>query len=114
MNPYEKLREAVETALLDLESHGCDEDSYEYLNERFGDEDRDALPVQLHKKYKEALAVPRRNCDVGTEREQSKRFDEYCFNHRTYEYGCGNCPLLSSVCCELAWGQLPYKKGEIK
>lgn len=53
-----KLREAVEAALYDLESHGCDEDTYEYLNERFGDEERDSLPVKLHKQYKAALAAP--------------------------------------------------------
>lgn len=63
-------------------------------------------------KVMEAIAEPLRNCDIGTEREQSKRFDAYCYAHRTYELGCGDCPLLQSVCCELAWAQLPYEEGE--
>lgn len=79
-----------------------------------------SLILQFAKKLcdrmnKEAeIGRPRRNCDVGTEREQSKRFDAYCYAHRTIDYGCGNCPLLDSVCCEFAWGQLPYEEGEAK
>lgn len=58
-----------------------------------------------------ALAEPPRNCDVGSEQEQSQRFDKFCFTNRTYEWGCSDCPLLKSVCCELAWAQMPYREG---
>lgn len=62
----------------------------------------------------EALAEPLRNCEVGTEREQSQRFDKYCYDNKTYEYGCGKCPLFLKVCCELAWAQLPYESEVVK
>ena len=56
---------------------------------------------------------PRRNCDVGTAKEQSARFDKFCYDHRSYEKGCGGCPFLDGEpCCELAWAQLPYEAKE--
>ena len=56
-----------------------------------------------------------RNCDVGTVKEQAERFDCFCYNHRSREKGCGDCPLLDGgPCCELAWTQMPYEKGEQK
>ena len=59
-----------------------------------------------------ALSAPPRNCDVGTVEEQAERFDEFCYNHRSREKGCGDCPLLDGVsCCELAWAQMPYEEG---
>ena len=56
-----------------------------------------------------------RNCDVGTAEEQAERFDEFCYNHRSREKGCGDCPLLEGgPCCELAWLQMPYGEGGAK
>ena len=58
------------------------------------------------------LAEPIRNCDIGTVEEQAERFDEFCYNHRSREKGCGDCPLLGGgPCCELAWTQMPYEAG---
>lgn len=59
-----------------------------------------------------ALALPRRNCDVGTADEQSARYDEFCYQHRTIEHCCANCPVVNSATCELAWAQTPYAAEE--
>ena len=58
-----------------------------------------------------ALAKPPRNCDVGTPKEQSARFDAHCRKHM----GCLTCPLREKdggvpKHCELAWSQMPYKE----
>ena len=55
-----------------------------------------------------------RNCDVGTVEEQAERFDYFCYNHRSREKGCGDCPLLDGGPCELAWTQMPYEEGGAK
>ena len=61
------------------------------------------------------IGRPFRNCDVGTVKEQAERFDEFCYNHRSREKGCGDCPLLEGgPCCELAWTQMPYGEGGAK
>lgn len=67
--------------------------------------------TEAHRLATEALSAPPRNCDVGTEGEQSRRFDKFCYAHKTYERGCGDCPLCLAVCCELAWAQMPYEEG---
>ena len=58
-----------------------------------------------------ALSAPPRNCDVGTPKEQSARFDAHCRKHM----GCLTCPLREKdggvpKHCELAWSQMPYKE----
>ena len=61
------------------------------------------------------IGRPFRNCDVGTVKEQAERFDEFCYNHRSREKGCGDCPLLEGgPCCELAWMQMLYEEGGAK
>ena len=59
-----------------------------------------------------ALAAPPRNCDVGTDAEQERRFDEFCDDIRE----CGSdCPLFETeVSCKLAWAQMPYEEGGAK
>ena len=52
-----------------------------------------------------------RNCDIGTVEEQAERFDCFCYNHRSREKGCGDCPLLEGGPCEFAWLQMPYEEG---
>ena len=64
---------------------------------------------------KEALSAPPRNCDVGTPKEQSARFDAHCRKHM----GCLTCPLREKdggvpKHCELAWSQMPYEEGGAK
>lgn len=66
-----------------------------------------------------ALAAPPRNCDVGTEDEQSKRLERYCDNYGRYCDGtpkCTECPLSERIMkeggrCELYWAQMPYEEG---
>ena len=59
-----------------------------------------------------ALSAPPRNCDVGTTKEQSARFDAHCRKHM----GCLTCPLREKdggvpKHCEFAWAQMPYEEG---
>lgn len=61
-----------------------------------------------------ALALKPRNCDVGSPKEQYKRFFDWCFNKR-----CDNCQFYpyrnnSQILCFSAWSQLPYSENEDK
>lgn len=58
-----------------------------------------------------ALSEPPRNCEIGTPAEQSVRYEKFCFEHRTMERCCEDCPLKHEPCCELAWAQLPYEEA---
>ena len=66
-------------------------------------------------KAKAALAEPPRNCDVGTDEEQSRRYEELCDRHT-----CGSrcsasgCPMYEHDCSPFAWGQMPYEEGGTK
>lgn len=57
--------------------------------------------------------TPRRNCDVYTMAEQSKRHEEYCKSHST-NGRCVKCPLwqmrLLGINCAIAWANLLYEK----
>ena len=61
------------------------------------------------------LAAPPRNCDVGTDEEQSRRYEELCDRHT-----CGSrcsasgCPMYEHDCSPFAWGQMPYEEGGTK
>lgn len=63
-----------------------------------------------------ALALPRRQCDVGTAEEQAKRLNEFCASHGEAICGsfrCERCALLwAADRCELAWAQMPYEEGD--
>ena len=61
------------------------------------------------------LSRPTRNCDIGTPKEQSARFDAHCRKHM----GCLTCPLREKdggvpKHCELAWSQMPYEEGYVE
>ena len=64
---------------------------------------------------KPALSAPPRNCDVGTDEEQSRRYEELCDSHT-----CGSicsatgCPMYEYDCSPFAWGQMPYEEGSAK
>ena len=67
---------------------------------------------KTHEAVNAALAAPPRNCDVGTTKEQSARFDAHCRKHM----GCLTCPLREKdggvpKHCEFAWAQMPYEEG---
>ena len=59
-----------------------------------------------------ALALPRRNCDVGTAEEQGKRFSGFCHGRI-----CCYCPVrktynedYSGVICAIKFSQMPYEE----
>ena len=59
----------------------------------------------------EETAKPRRNCEVGTAEEQSRRFEEFCRGVNR----CDGCPIRErgqQDFCEFAWGQMPYHGKE--
>ena len=61
------------------------------------------------KKCFAALSAPPRNCDVGTEEEQFKRFHKFCFHIK-----CRECKLYTEeelYDCIFRWAQMPYEKG---
>lgn len=70
---------------------------------------------------KDALSAPPRNCDVGTAKEQIKRWEEFCLEHHEYWkpskgltaiQRC-NCPCHEGNGCNyFIWAQMPYKEGE--
>jgi hypothetical protein len=59
-----------------------------------------------------ALSKPPRNCDVGTEQEQHKRFVTFCNAH----IDCVDCPIKAywtkALSCGILWGQMPYEAEE--
>ena len=77
---------------------------------------------EMRNLIKGALAKPLRNCDVGTEHEQSDRFAEFCRHHQE---GCGlgygskgighpkvTCPAFKNIECSIVWSQMPYEGVE--
>ena len=72
------------------------------------------VAVKMRKIIKKALEEPARNCDMGTDKEQMMRFEGFCFDNRSRERGCGDCPIKGSPCCELAWAQRSYEEGGAK
>ena len=66
-------------------------------------------------KAKAALAAPPRNCDVGTDEEQLRRYEDLCDRHT-----CGSmcsltgCPMYEYDCSPFSWGQMPYEEGDTK
>ena len=72
-----------------------------------------SLCLRIKNIVNKALALPRRNCDVGTAEEQEERFDEFCFNHGNGDICQQDCPCLYEPgACKMMWAQLPYEKGE--
>lgn len=68
---------------------------------------------QLFDLANDALALPRRNCDVGSDEEQSRRFCAFC---RPRLEPCDGCACLEASHkgrCEFVWAQMPYNEGGI-
>lgn len=69
-------------------------------------------------KARAALSTPPRNCDVGTPKEQSERFEAFCDSHwdlNNTDGGCSGCPLKKiriGAGCEFTWMQMKYKEKE--
>lgn len=70
-------------------------------------------------KLAESLKKSLRNCDVGTEEEQAKRFKSFCKTHLSGIRGiCSlQCPCIgcrSMFHCLTKWEQMPYDEGGAK
>ena len=68
---------------------------------------------KAHEAVDAALALPLRQCDVGTAEEQAKRMDAFCESHGErigVSWRCDKCPLCSIDRCDLAWAQMPYEE----
>ncbi len=68
---------------------------------------------------KSALAEPRKNCEVGSVKEQTTRYHQFCHRHFTPSSkggNCDRCPLKGAYKseCRLAWAQMAYPKGDEK
>ena len=58
-----------------------------------------------------ALALPRRNCDMGTAEEQDKRFDAFCKSYKEHHGNCFGCAALrTSGDCKVSWMRMPYEE----
>lgn len=105
MNANEQIREAIGKILWCCQwmyDHTSDESVKSHLVE----------PIQL---AKAALALPRRNCDVGTAEEQGNRMRRFCAKQkRNGIINCGYCQIKHQYerDCTLDWAQMPYKAQE--
>lgn len=103
-----KTRNAVQAALNHLENALSTKDGRVHFSDIVRVGNARALLA-------EALAEPKRECDMGTPDEQSERFDAHC---RKY-MGCKACPLRDAdgsvpKHCEFRWAQTPYTEGGAK
>ena len=106
MNTNEKLREALGKADKALASISK---SAWFLDANFA-ETKEVM--EAGNAIVEALALPRRNCDVGTEEEQYNRFTTFC---RIYSNNCNGCPFKqksSLVDCVVQWSQMTYEEAK--
>lgn len=77
----------------------------------------DAWAKRLCEIISRDLAIPLRQCDVGTAEDQAERFVKHCqsFLNRDGIKACVGCPCCGVVMywkCELAWAQTPYEAKE--
>ena len=102
MNTNDKLREALAKADKALASISK---SAWFLDANFA-ETKEVM--EAGNAIVEGLALPRRNCDVGTAEEQVERFFNFCQRHKS----CDFCPSNSDsvVECATKWSQMPYEE----
>lgn len=106
-----KMREAMDAALRFIGN--LEIEPYSPLDE---------AASELRQTIMDALSAPPSNCDVGTVKEQSDRFAEFCKKH---DKGCGlgygskgighpkvTCPAFKDMECAIVWSQMPYEAEE--
>ncbi len=112
MNSYEQMREALEEA----------RDALDTIMSTSCHNLREITASRAYRKCREALALPRRQCDVGTPEEQYKRFQDFCL-YNSFRGVCSeHCPLYKPsigsyqntgrAICFPAWSQMPYEAEE--
>jgi len=103
---------AIRDALVELMQFTCNS-CQERLCESDCEEGGSPVPCSAILKARAALALPPRNCDVGTAEEQDARYNKLCEPLRS----CGQCPVYVKARgvdhCEFVWGQMPYKESEV-
>jgi hypothetical protein len=75
----------------------------------------DAWAMRLCEIISRDLAIPLRNCDVGTAEEQAGRMRQFCTKQkRNGIINCGYCPIKHQYerDCTLDWAQMPYEAQE--
>ena len=105
METNNKLREACANIVDYVQSamcHATDAHVLDYL-------------TQVEMWAKAALAEPVKNCEVGTAKEQVRRWRRFCNSMTT----CGECPCHKSYSevvadCFSRWAQMPYEEGGAK
>ena len=121
METNNKLREALEIAkkaICNHAKHTCDSLAWENstINANCGDilcahRDLCEAKTAIHK----ALAVPVKNCEVGSPEEQLARFKKFCSR-----FDCCDCPVrkkwnfkaTGDESCQLLWASMPYEEKE--
>ena len=106
-----KMREAVEAALTELDKFGQCHDARIHF--------ADIVHIgRARGMLQAALALPRRQCDVGTAEEQIARHDLYCRAQGRCDR-CDRCidPVAKddfniSSLCKFQWLQMPYEEGD--
>ena len=126
MNTNEKLREALEGLMpivrIYLKKNPAPEimtwDKNDVLPSGRIPDDKVVLikPKQAYAKAEAALALPRRNCDVGTAEEQYAIWNKHCLS---ISEKCSECSLNKdyqdlTAKCFAKWAQMPYEEGEDK
>ena len=103
MNTNEKLLDGLETIIKRI-NKAIETDDAQFLT---------GALLHIRATAKGMLALPRRNCDVGTAEEQSERFIWFCFRQKQEKCGVCHraCPCYeASGSCRLIWAQMPYEE----
>lgn len=100
--------EAIRDALAELVQFTCNS-CQERLCESDCEEGGAPVPCSAILKARDALALPPRNCDVGSVTDQRKRYAKMC------QYNCDRCALQEDRAlkggCEFSWAQMPCEEG---
>lgn len=102
MNAYEQMREALEYIVSLLRS-----DTFVVLNPPAVE-----IIAKILLASEAALALPLRNCDIGTAEEQLDRYGVYCQNRCTFcdnRHYCNICGERYRMKCMMEWAQMPYE-----
>jgi len=121
MNAYEQMREALEKLLDVLYNMGVDENTLAIAIKSPNCHMNSEHTLSVLKEARAALDLPRRNCDVGTPDEQSRRYCKFTDRYNPCSYR-GNvrcaedCPIHiklrqeghGELLCQLEWAQMQY------
>ena len=107
-NDHEKMREACANIAEYAKSAQCHTEDAHVLG----------YLRQMENWAEAALALPRRQCDVGTAEQQAERMRrQFCAKQkRDGIIDCSRCPIRHAYRrdCTLAWAQMPNAEGGAK